>query len=184
VLLQDDFSDRRSGWPSRSNDPTTRRVGYEGGEYFVTKMAGSGGAPFVTRPERFADFMAQVDVRLLSPTRDAYIYLDFRRQENRDHYSFVVDPNEPAFLVRRVQAGSGTNLLPWTRSPAINAGSAWNRLGVRAQGTDFVLYINGQEVGRASDPAIREGVLGLGVGSLEDGPAEGRFRDLVVSSPD
>jgi hypothetical protein len=86
-------------------------------------------------------------------------------------------------LVRR-SGDAVSSLFVGYAAPAIRRGDAWNRLGVRAQGADFVLSINGQEVGRARDGALREGVLGLGVGSLEDGPAEGRFRDLLVTSPD
>src|SRR5438105_3969484 len=68
VLLSDDFSNPNSGWPRQSSDPATRRVGYDGGEYLVAKVAGSSGAPLVTRAERFGDFLAELDARLVPPT--------------------------------------------------------------------------------------------------------------------
>jgi hypothetical protein len=52
---------------------------------------------------------------------------------------------------------------------------------VRAQGPTIVLLVNGQEVGRAQDAALREGTIAFGVGNLDDGPAEGRFGNLVVT---
>src|SRR5205085_8179949 len=80
VLLSDDFSNPNSGWPRQSSDPASRRVGYDGGEYVVAKVAGTSGAPLVTRAERFGDFQAQLDARLMPPTDGAYLFLDFRRQ--------------------------------------------------------------------------------------------------------
>lgn len=184
VLLSDDFRDANSGWPRQSSDPTARRVGYEGGEYVVTKLPGSDGAPFVTRSERFGDFLAEIDARLLPPTDDAFLFLDFRRQEDGSHYSLVADPNDSTFLFRRNTPQGGTNLIPWTNAPAIRGGSAPNRLGVRARGAEITLFVNGQEVGRVQDGTYREGTLAFGVGSLADGLADGRFSNLVVSSLD
>jgi hypothetical protein len=181
VLFRDDFSNPNSGWPVQASDPSSRRVGYQGGEYFVVKVAGSGGAPFVTRSERFGDFQMEIDARLVAPTTDAYLYLDFRRQDNDDHYTFVVDPNDSTFLLRRNVGPGGTNLIGWTHHPAIQPGTQRNRIGVRAQGPTIVLLVNGQEVGRAQDAALREGTIAFGVGNLDDGPAEGRFGNLVVT---
>ena len=184
VLFRDDFTDPNSGWPRQASDPSTRRVGYVNGEYLVAKLPGSGGAPYVTRSERYGDFLVEIDARLSPPTDDAYLYLDFRRQDNGDHYSFVVDPNDSTFLLARNTGGVFHTLIGWTPAPAIQPGPARNRLGVRAQGPDIVLLVNGQEVGRVRDEALREGALAFGVGSLSDGPAEGYFGNLVVMSVD
>jgi hypothetical protein len=182
VLLSDDFSNPNSGWPRQSSEPASRRVGYEGGEYVVAKVAGSSGAPLVTRAERFSDFLAELDARLVPPTDGAYLFLDFRRQENGDHYSFVVDPNDSTFLVQR-NVGSGSDtLITWTAAPAIQGAGARNRIAVRAVGPRLTFLVNGQEVGSATDDRLREGSLAFGVGSLSDGAAEGRFGNLLVSS--
>ena len=74
-----------------------------------------------------------------------------------------------------------TTLIDWTPSPAINAGTAANRIGVRAVGPQIVLLINGQEVGRVRDETFQEGRLGLGVESRQ---AEAHFDNLVVTSVD
>ncbi len=182
MLFRDDFSDVNSGWPRQSSDPSSRRVGYEGGEYYVVKLAGTDGSPFVTRAERFSDFLVEIDARLVPPTDNDFVYLDFRRQEDGSHYSFVVDPNDSTFELRRNTASDGTSLIPWTSAPAIQAGGARNHLGVRAQGPEIVLFVNGQEVGRVNDGTYREGTLAFGVGSFQHAPADGRFSNLVVSS--
>jgi hypothetical protein len=184
VLYADNFASPSSGWPVQSSDAATRRVGYANGEYYVARLPGSGGSPYVMREERFGDFLLQVDVRLVEPTADAFVFVDFRRQESGEHYSFVVAPDEGSFIVRRNTDREGATLLDWTRSAAIQRGSATNRLGVRAQGADVTLLVNGEEVGRARADELRDGGIGFGVGSLGDGPAEARFTNLVVATVD
>jgi len=184
VLLHDDFSDPSSGWPRQSSDPSARRVGYDHGEYDIARMPGDVGAPYVTRSDRFGDFQVEIDARLVPPTENSYLYLDFRRQDDGSHYSFMVDPNDSTFMLRRNGPNSGVNLIPWTSAPAIQGGSARNRLGVRAQGPDITLLVNGQEVGHVQDGTFSEGTLAFGVDSFNDGPAEGRFGNLLVTAVD
>ena len=78
--------------------------------------------------------------------------------------------------------GAVTTLISLMHAPVINGGTARDRLGVRAQGPELVVLVNGHEVGRARDDGLREGGLGFGVGNLADGPTEGRFDNLVVAS--
>ena len=50
----------------------------------------------------------------------------------------------------------------WTSSAAINTGpDAYNRLGILAQGNDFTLYINGQEIVTFEDWSIASGPIGF-----------------------
>src|SRR5581483_865444 len=182
VLFRDDFSDPTSGWPRESENPASRRLGYEGGEYLITRIAGSGSSPFVSTSVRFDDCLIELDARLSPPAQGAYVYLDFRRQPNGGRYSFVVDPGNRTFLLRRYEGQGGTDLLPWTPSAAINGDTARNRLAVRVSGSDISLRINGQEVGQARDATYSEGQLAFGVGHFRDGPAEARFSNLIVSA--
>jgi hypothetical protein len=184
VLYADNFASAASGWPVQSSDAATRRVGYANGEYFVARLPGSGGSPYVMREERFGDFLLEVDARLVEPTADAYVFIDFWRQASGEHYSFVVAPDEGAFILRRNTDRDGTTVLDWTRSAAIQPGTATNRLGVRAQGGELTLLVNGEEVGRAPADEQHAGGIGFGVGSLGDGPAEARFGNLVITSVD
>jgi hypothetical protein len=128
-----------------------------------------------------ADFLWELDARLLAPTTDVYVYLDFRRQENGDHYSYVVDPNDSTFRLERTTGDSRRELLPWTKNAAIREGTARNRLGVRAEGPEIVLLANGEEVGRLRDEALTAGAIGFGIGNFRNGAADGRFDNLVVT---
>ena len=183
MLLRDDFADASSGFPLASRDPTARRLGYLNGEYLIVRRASSGGEAFVAHPEPFADFQVEIDARLVPPTEDAYVFLDFRRQESGAYYSFLVDPNAGRFLLLR-HTGEDRRLIDWTAAPAVQSGAATHRLGVRARGSTITLLLDGTEVGRAQDGALREGWVGFGVGSLTDARAEGRFSHLLVTTVD
>jgi hypothetical protein len=182
VVLQDDFGNTNSGWPRQSSDPSTRRVGYVEGEYSIVKVVNSQGAPFVSRDVDVADFLWEVDARLVAPTTNVYVYLDFRRQENGDHYSYVVDPNDSTFRVERTAGDTRRELLPWTKAPAIRQGTDLNRLGVRAEGPSIVLLVNGEEVGRLTDDTLGAGAIAFGIGNFQNGAADGRFDNLVVTA--
>ncbi|HZR99370.1 MAG TPA: serine/threonine-protein kinase [Chloroflexota bacterium] len=184
VLLQDDFSDPRSGWPLHSSDLGTRRVGYVDGEYAIVKVANSQGAPFVSRDSRFGDFLWELDVRLQAPTENAYAYLDFRRQDNGDHYSFIVDPNDGTFRLERERGQGREPLLGWMPSAAIRRGTAPNRLAVRARGADLTLLANGEELAHVHDDALADGGIAFGVGHFRNGAAEARFDNLLITALD
>jgi hypothetical protein len=176
VLFRDDFSDPNTGWPT---DPA-RGLGYQNGEYVLTgSLSGSPSA------HRFRDFLAEVDARLSGAGPDEHLFLNFRRQDNGDLYHYDVDPNARTFRLIIIRPEDSRNrlttLVGWTPSPAINAGTAGNRIGVRAVGPQIVLLINGQEVGRVRDETFQEGRLALGVESRQ---AEARFDNLLVTSVD
>ena len=180
VLFQDALSNPNSGWPRAASDAFTG--GYEGDEYFLIRRAGSGQSPSVTRALAVRDFLVEIDARLLPPAEGGYLYLLFRRQGNGDGYQFAIDPHRRAFRLLRRMGEDWTTLINWTSAPAIAVGTTGHRVGVRARGPEIVLLVDGQEVGRARDETWSEGGVGFGVGSRVDGPAEGRFRNLVVTS--
>jgi tetratricopeptide (TPR) repeat protein len=186
VAYQDDFSDATSGWSRQSDDPESRVIGYAPGEYYVTRLTTRSGWSSASRPrEGFVDFQVEVDAHLVAPSDGAYVFLGFRRQENGEHYALEVDPDDGTYrLVRHVNGGPSTTVIGRTRSAAIQGGTAINRLGVRAQDTEIVLLINGQQVGRIHDDRFRQGALALGVGQRQEGTAEARFSNLVVTSID
>jgi hypothetical protein len=177
VLLRDDFSDPNSGWPQ---SPSSTQ-GYRGGEYGV---GGSAYGGFAIHAARFSDFLAEVDAHLMPGSDGAAVYVDFRIQDSGPYYSFGVVPDQGTFYLtsHAMRGGSFQFLISPTPSAVINRGTATNRLGVRAEGPNFTLLVNGQEVGRARDDAWREGRLAIGVVKLTPEPVAARFGNLVVTS--
>ncbi len=178
VAFSDTFASPNSGWSQQAT--ASWRVGYEGGEYVVAKQAGAGGAPFGMRADRFGDFIVSVWGRLVAPTPGAFLVLHFRRQDNGDRYTVFVNPTDSTFQLTRVQDGLRTILIDWTSSNALNRGSQPNLIGVRALGSDITVLLNRQQAGYIRDDGLRDGVLALGVGERDDGPAEAHYTDMTV----
>ncbi len=64
--------------------------------------------------------------------------------------------------------GEMVNLVRWTSSPAIKAGSnQTNKMGLMAVGDRLVLYANGQLLGEVKDSIFSEGYFGVFVGARE-----------------
>jgi hypothetical protein len=185
ILLRDDFSDPNSGW-NQGSDPANWRLSYEGGEYVAIKMAGSYGAWVMGGHTRgsFRDFQIEVDARLAEATPGAYLFVAFRSQDLNNWYSFAVNPINRLFGLYRGVSGNSTPIITERSAPAINGGTARNRLAVRARGPEIVLLVNGQEVGRTRDDTRLEGSFGLGAGSTSGGRSEARFSNLIVTSVD
>jgi hypothetical protein len=148
----------------------------------VARRTGAAGPTTVFTGRRFGDLFAEIDVRVIPPTDGAYVMLGVRRQPDGDHYRFVLSTNTRSFLLERWVGNRSTHLIDWTDAPAINGGPERNRLGIWAQGPNLVLLINDQEVGWARDDAFSEGTVSFGVGHFQDGDAEARFSNLVVTA--
>jgi len=164
-------------------DEDTSRAGYEGGEYYVVKLDQNDRPKGPAFAPPVADFAVEIDARLITPAPGGYAFLGFRRQEDTRRYEFAVNPANRAFRLRVGTGSDWTSLIDWTPAPAIHGGQARNRIGVRVQGADFVLLVNGQVVARTRHDLLTDGAASFGVGSSGEAPVEGRFSDLVVSNP-
>jgi hypothetical protein len=56
------------------------------------------------------------------------------------------------------------DLVPWTKSPAVFAGGASNRLDVRATGSQFTFSVNDNPVAQVTDDTLAAGAVGLFAG--------------------
>jgi hypothetical protein len=187
VLFRDDFTNLGSGWDGG-------RVGaYSYGEYRLLTTIEGVGSEQAVHNRALGDFQARVDGRLDRPTTGVYLYLGFRfrpQARGAEGYVFVVTPDTGSFRLELWQTGEGgatrTRLIDDTRSPAIQSGTEWNRLVVRAVDADILLLVNGQVVGQVRDETLKTGALALGVGkeagALAFSNGDARFANLVVSA--
>jgi M6 family metalloprotease-like protein len=79
-----------------------------------------------------------------------------------NNYSFNYTRNGYFCVWKRV-AGVDTELKAWTYSSAINQGSAWNTLRVKAFGSNLYFYINGYLVWYGTDSSLSSGRVGVGM---------------------
>ncbi len=120
-----------------------------------------------------------VNVSLLSGDNVGMIF----RVNGTQFYDFEIN-RAGEFFFRRHDAGTGANyqyLISSTKSSAIASGNAVNNLLVIANGSDFMLYINGTFVGEQQDNTYSSGQIGLVAGTLPTSiSAEGSFSNLKV----
>jgi hypothetical protein len=187
TLLEDNFTNPGSGWDGRLAG------GYAQGEYRVLVARDRAGADYARHSQQFGDFIVRTDARLERPTTGVYLYLGFRFRERAtgsDGYVLVVTPDDRTFRLELWQQVDGAqttvSLIGDTRTSAIEPGTAWNRLVVRARGPELLVFINGQQVGQISDESLPAGTLALGVGYRDNAVpfanADARFANLVVTS--
>jgi hypothetical protein len=166
---------------------------YNHGEYRLLTTIEGVGSEQAVHNRALGDFQARVDGRLDRPTTGVYLYLGFRfrpQARGAEGYVFVVTPDTGSFRLELWRSGEGdgtrTRLIGETRSPAIQSGTEWNRLVVRAVDADILLLVNGQVVGQVRDETMKTGALALGVGkeagALAFSNGDARFANLVVSA--
>lgn len=72
-------------------------------------------------------------------------------------------------------------VIDLTPSPEITAGpNQEHTIGLRAEGTTFTLYINGQQVAQATDSTYDEGLTGVFIGAGNTPGVEGHINEIAV----
>ncbi|MDY7039678.1 MAG: hypothetical protein SVX38_02310 [Chloroflexota bacterium] len=161
LLYEEDFENQTNGWWTSSE--TDYEVDYIDGEY-VFFIATEDYGVWSWGGEYFEDFILNVEAGQLSgPDPNSYGVL-FRFQDSDNFYRFAIS-GEGQYAVHRKLDGEWEDLMPWTDSPAINAGAAWNLLRVACQGPYMNFYVNGVHVAHVIDSTFSGGDIGLHVGT-------------------
>jgi hypothetical protein len=88
-----------------------------------------------------------------------------RHSGTKNAYLFAIDSNGK-WLFAKVAEGLTSDIVPFTANAAIKPGlHVANTLRVRAQGTHFAFYVNGVQVGQATDSQLDAGTVGFNGGS-------------------
>lgn len=203
VLYAADFS---SWFVGAENDPLPFRAAYDQatGEYSLALTdAARGYIYYRYAPEGrgFSDFQIDVEARRVAgPTNGGSYGVVFRAQPSATgdravaQYNFFVTADGTFALNLLPPSGPATSVVPRTASPAINTGTASNRLTVICRGASITLVINGQTVGTFEAALQGAGAVGLYVANPANpsGPVgmEASFKNLrvtalpVANSPD
>lgn len=182
VLLQDDFSDPRSGWPSESH--TDFSCGYDSGEYFVEANQPEWLA-WSTPGKRFDDVTVEVDARLVDGPEDNHFGLICRYVNPENFYYFAISSDGYYAIFKReageelvILTGDGSGML---FSTAIRQGEEPNHIQVVCRGDQLSLYANGTLLETVTDPSLSRGDIGLGVGTAAEGGVRVHFDNLLVT---
>lgn len=131
------------------------------------------------------DFHLEVDGRILSGSPQSSYGVLFRMQGPQQFYRFEITGDGLYSLERH--DGDGTRMLffgDWRESQAINQGlNVNNRVGVRAQGSDISLFVNGNMLDEVSDETYATGFIGLDAGTFDVAPLQVAFDNLIIYPP-
>jgi len=170
LVMEDDFSDDDSGWPSPLRDVWCRRDydTYMDGEYHVI----SGDGPcMVTFPEVYRDFAVEVDGREVEESEYGWYGVLFKAQGLEDpasaysqYYYLGVYSHDGEYELFRwdSEAVGPTDLQLATESASVNLNEDTNRFRVETVGDEISVYLNGDLLTTVSDPdGFREGSIGF-----------------------
>jgi hypothetical protein len=151
----DDFDDPESGWPVQSD--ARQETKYENGVYSVLiKTADTSPELFVEQLQRFDDFVAQVDIRLINAA-DGGAGLIWRFERDGPCYGAWTSPPQGRWGMwnetRTMETGG--------RSGHIRRGETWNRITLIVRGESIALYANDEPIAFASDDLCVTGGLQL-----------------------
>ncbi len=192
-IFSDDFEADTGRWEIGRIFNTNRTI--ENGQLHI-RLEGQYSLWFaMPRPEvlpRVGDFILDVDAAILTPGADGALVIAFRvqpplRYDNIDHfqdYYFVgVDLGGNYFIFKQFNGQPGI-MLPLSPLPGgpLVVGEPVHITLVGRRG-DFILYVDGIEVGRARDLWLAEGRVALAAWSRNIVPFEVAFDNFSLVAP-
>lgn len=181
-LLEDHFSDPRSGWGSDSQDAFDR--GYEEGEYFIEVYEESW---FTWAPSgnRFRDVDVAVEARPIALSSDGHFGL-LCRYRAPDNFYYLGVTQDGYYAIIRVD-GDKVDILTgegFTYSPAILPRGGKYLLRAVCAGDEISLYVSNTLIATVNDATFDRGDVAVGVGSSPLESIRVHFDDLVVVAPE
>ncbi|MCR4406279.1 MAG: zinc-ribbon domain-containing protein [Anaerolineae bacterium] len=166
LLYEEDFGDPSSGWWTSSE--ADYEVAYQNGEY-VFNIATEDYSVWTWGGKFFTDFVLEVEAGQVSgPDLNSY-GVTFRFQDSDNFYRFSIS-GDGQYAIHRVLDGEWEELVPWTDSPAINAGAQWNLLRVACQGSYMNFYVNNVHLADVTDTTFTGGDVGFYVSTSKGAP--------------
>ncbi len=163
----DDFSDTTSGWYSA--DQSQVRWSYRANEYEILLRSSDYWAGVTRGLVLPKDVAVEADMYLRAGSGGRYGMV-FGFTNSYNFSVFLVDPTTRSYSVWQY-ASAFKEVIPWTVSPDIRAGSATNRLRIERVEPGLAVYrllINGQQ-----QTAFRSTNLSRGVGLFAESPPTG-----------
>ena len=162
LVVLDTFEANTHGWVTGTFDDqygTGSREVAEGKYHWEATAKGQGRLWWATFNDRqVTDGYVAVDVSVVAG--DAYTRYGLVVRHNGKDYDLFDAGQNGKFGFYRWEGGRWTTLIGLTPSAAIDPAGV-NRLAVLAQGQQFTLYVNGQQVGAATEDHLTEGYTGL-----------------------
>lgn len=126
------------------------------------------------------DFRIEATTNQLGSASDHSWGIIFRAQ-GEDFYAFEISAD--GYILFSVRADDfWDDIIDWEASDAIHPAGQTNKIRVDVRGTSFMLYVNDQLVGQATDATLTSGSVGFIVETWNDPDGSAWFDDLQVWS--
>jgi hypothetical protein len=156
----DTFSTDNGDWltEERDNDLATYSKRIKSGKYQIEITSKKSMFTYSTISAEFSDFLVTMttDVDCEKDCASGIVF----RHSDIGKYIFVVDPYDQAYKIAYLLDGEWVKIIDWTTSSLINKNGT-NQLTVLSKGTEYIVYINDDEVNQFSDDAITSGKVGF-----------------------
>lgn len=173
VLYSDDFSSNfnwRNSWANQVNKDGRLRITINKIQYYSSR------SPTI---RAFKDCIIETEAAIDDNTQDCAIGLMFRHVGN-NFYRFKLSGNGE-FGFDLCANGKWGQLVPWTKSAAINAGNSPNLIRVQCQGNRFTFFVNGVNLGEYIDETFpNSGKVGLFADSASSRAVQASFDNLTI----
>jgi hypothetical protein len=183
TILADDFSVVEGGLPNEEDISEWGLSYYDAddGTYRIRAMPPSFVFQYYYGLRLPEQFEAEVSTTFSGSSENSYGML-FQVEDWENFYLFHIS-SDGTFLVESAMGEEGATVIDWTETTSINrAEGEINRLRVEADGPDYSLFINGDQVASFSDDMHQGGSIGFFADNPgSDQEVEAIFDDLLVS---
>ena len=186
ILFQDNFSNANSGWSPRADEKIVKA--YIEGEFSINmKVPEISKLSLNLNGGMFKAIHLEVTARDVSRSTSAKpgFGLVCFLNDSQNYYAGGIAGDGAYILIQTTQgktkiiSGDGKG---WSGSKAITQNAKSYRVGLDCNGKEIVLYVDGKLIVKASGEPITEGVVGLFTSTFDQGEAEVRFDDFVVTA--
>ncbi len=166
ILLQDDFSDSKSGWVERDLGDVSFK--YENGAYKIAFTKGGLNSFGVWPKSAYENVSIEADATMTDGANNNVFGLICRAKAAtvlENGYEFVITPGGDYGLLKIAGPGAGQTQLigKEDQSSAIHTGNGTNHLRADCAGNRLAFYINGQQVLSEQDSQFTSGQVGFAV---------------------
>lgn len=183
----DDFSDVKSGWPTKTNVPDRFDWGYQIADQqsqysILIKVSRNGLLLKNSAIGEYSDFVLGIDGRVSTEGEGAYGLLFRLSSDQNSRYSFQVSKDGRYRIVKSIDR-KDSMLVNWTESQYIKKGTDQvNHLMVECRGSEIKTFVNGQFLTSVTDSSLQKGSVGIYATTFEQADVQFYFDNFYVSS--
>jgi len=186
ILYQDEFTNPASGWPEEKFD--NYFIGYHEPEYYHVEITSANYKTTVFEPTKQDLGDASIEVKAFTNSKKTAATGDFSygpafRRSGDNYYAFTISPRTKKWTLIKSTPNALVTLAEGTDA-GINDLDGTDTLRVDAQGANFVLYINDQRVGQASDADYASGAVGFYVQTFDATNLHVHFDSITIKKMD